>query len=205
MRPVPGRRYIWQLYCTPRSRYDCDMPVSEENLRALSSLAQVARQFIALIDSFESGKPRNLYRELELLLPRLHETILPVTSEMADEKHAEFDTLCMTSEQAAATSRLIDETVSPEKNALMEWHKGIAGGDPEDNDPDVTRAFMFFDDLAGIYRDLHDGLALWNVGTPDAQAEVSWQWRWNYEYHWGEHLFRAMLTVHEIRYQFCED
>jgi len=60
---------------------------------------------------------------------------------------------------------------------------------------------MLFDDLTDIYRELRDGLALWKEATPDAQAEAAWQWRFNYEIHWGEHLFRAMLTVHEIRYQ----
>ena len=64
---------------------------------------------------------------------------------------------------------------------------------------------MLFDDLADIYRDVHHGLALWNASTPDAQAEAAWQWRWNYEHHWGEHLFRAMLTVHEVRYQLLEE
>ena len=59
---------------------------------------------------------------------------------------------------------------------------------------------MFWDDLADIYRDLHNGLVLWNRGRPNAQAQAAWQWRFDYEMHWGEHLFRAMLTVHEIRY-----
>ena len=67
------------------------------------------------------------------------------------------------------------------------------------------RAGMLWDDLASIYQDLHDGLALWDLGTEDAQAEATWPWRFNYEAHWGEHLFRAMTTVHEARYQLYED
>ncbi len=180
------------------------MPIDQDNFKALSDFAAVAAEYCQFIDRFREGRPDNLYTKLEALLPRIHRAILPVRSEMAEEKHSEFAALEMNHDQAAAISRLIEETVSPEKNLLIEWHNGIASSDMESYSPDATRAFMLFDDLAGIYRELRDGLALWNVGTPDAQAEAAWQWRFNYEFHWGEHLFQAMLTVHEIHYHFAD-
>jgi hypothetical protein len=60
---------------------------------------------------------------------------------------------------------------------------------------------MLWDDLADIYRDLKDGLNLWDSNTHDAQREASWKWRTNYEIHWGTHLARATQTIHEIRYR----
>ena len=63
------------------------------------------------------------------------------------------------------------------------------------------RASMLWDDLADIYRDLRHGLDLYALGDPEHVAEAIWQWRFSYENHWGAHLFRALMTVHEIRYR----
>ena len=105
------------------------MTISETNLPALAAFAEVAGRYLKLIEGLHAGRPHRLYCQLEELLQSLHQAILPVESEMARDEHAEFDTCRMTEEQAAATSRLIDETVCPEKHALMAWHKDIAGGD----------------------------------------------------------------------------
>ncbi len=130
---------------------------------------------------------------------------MPVEIEIPKTKHAKSESLAMSTDEAAAVSRMVHELVAPESYALLERHEEFADADMKGKDPAATRAFMLFDDLADIYRDVHHGLAVWNVGTPDAQAEAAWQWRWGYENHWGEHLFRAMLTVHEMRYWLVEE
>jgi len=66
---------------------------------------------------------------------------------------------------------------------------------------DATRAEMLWDDLADIYHDLQMGLHHWQSGTPQGRETAAWEWRLHYEFHWGDHLFRAMTTVHEVRYQ----
>lgn len=70
----------------------------------------------------------------------------------------------------------------------------------DDEDAQV-RASMLWDDLADIYRDLRHGLDLYALGDSENVAEAVWQWRFGYENHWGTHLFRALMTVHEIRYR----
>jgi hypothetical protein len=59
---------------------------------------------------------------------------------------------------------------------------------------------MLWDDLADLYRDLQNGLDLCLRGRPADVEGAVWWWRFNYEIHWGEHLFRALQSVYEIRY-----
>ena len=184
------------------------MPIPDANLEVLSAFAEIAAEFCRFIDSLRAGKPKNLYTTLEAILPRLQQGILPVQKEMAEQKHPEFDALRMTHEQWEDIADVIGKTVAPETKDLSSWHEENLSDDPgvaNLAECAATHAMMLWDDLADIYRDLQDGLSLWRTGTPDSQAEAAWQWRWGYEYHWGEHLFRAMLTVHEIYYQFCQE
>lgn len=181
------------------------MTISQENLHALSTFACVAAEFCDFIDSMRDGRPAGLYRKLEEILPRLHAGILPVHSEMGERKHPEFDKLGMTHEQWCEVAKTINGVVGKETYALFMHH---GGAKPEADYIEkycASRAEMLWDDLADIYRELHRALTLWKLGDPDAQAEAAWNWRYNYEIHWGNHLFRAMTTVHEARYLLYED
>ncbi|MBZ5693856.1 MAG: DUF5063 domain-containing protein [Acidobacteriia bacterium] len=53
------------------------------------------------------------------------------------------------------------------------------------------------DDIAGIYRDLNDGLAR---GREDGAilAEVIWEWRTAFYTHWGHHAIDALRTIHSL-------
>lgn len=55
------------------------------------------------------------------------------------------------------------------------------------------------DDLSDIYRDLKEGLLLYNQGQI---VEAVWEWRFNYEIHWGAHLTGAQRAIHSyLTYQ----
>lgn len=180
------------------------MQISEENLKALREFAVVAADFCRFIESFREGRPDHLYTQMEKILQTIHQAILPVEIEMAEGEHPEFDGLKLSHQQWQELYRVIDGIVRPESSTLSEFHKEIAADSEQTETCDATRAWMFSDDLADIYRDLYRGLALWETDTPEGWAEAAWEWRFNYGIHWGEHLFRAMLTVHEVRYQLHE-
>ena len=179
--------------------------MTQSNLNALSAFADVAEEYCALIDSLRDGRPSSLYRTMEALLPRLHLAILPVETEMASKERPEFEKLAMTHDQWRDIADLISATVAAESGELVKWHEELGGQDGRSDDYCATRVAVLWDDLADIYRGLLDGLNLWKIGTADAQAEASWEWRYNYEIHWGDHLFRAMTTVHEARYHLYAD
>jgi Domain of unknown function (DUF5063) len=49
------------------------------------------------------------------------------------------------------------------------------------------------DDIADIYRDIAEGLRLYEAGHP---REALWQWIFNLTYHWGAHATSAMRALH---------
>ncbi|HET6427881.1 MAG TPA: DUF5063 domain-containing protein [Phycisphaerae bacterium] len=181
------------------------MPISEANLSALSAFAALAEEYCTFIESLRSGRPARLYGTLEELLARIHLGILPVEIEMPEKEHRRFQKVRMTDDQYSEAARMIGEAVGKESAALATWHDELRPSDQTGDDYCATRAFMLWDDLADIYRDLHNGVALWKLDTPDALAEAAWEWRFGYESHWGNHLFRAMATVHEARYHEFAD
>ena len=71
---------------------------------------------------------------------------------------------------------------------------------PTQNAIESGFADMLFDDLADIYRDLFDGIQYYQRNEQDDIGQAIWAWRWGYEHHWGEHMYTALKTVHEIRY-----
>lgn len=169
------------------------MSIDPKNLEILATFADSAKQYCEFVESCRNGRPDPFYSRIEAILSALQMNILPVGSEMAVADESHFGPLRMSTVERQEMSRMIAETVAAESKALPEHH--------QDSEEDMTRAVMLFDDLAGVYGDLHDGLVLWNSGFPESQVEAAWQWRWGYQIHWGRHLLRAMMTVHEIRYQ----
>jgi hypothetical protein len=181
------------------------MAVSEDNLRALTAFAAVAEEYCAFIDALADGRPPSLYTRLEALLARLGTAILPVEKDMPDKERRKFETMGMTHEEHVKVAMAIAAVVQEQAAAIAAEHQELRTADQTGDDYCQVRAEMLWDDLAGVYRELRDGLVLWRLGTPDAQAEASWEWRYGYEIHWGDHLFRAMTTVHEARYRIYQD
>lgn len=62
--------------------------------------------------------------------------------------------------------------------------------DADDRDPVVS---SLADDLTDIYRDLADGLALWEAGR---QTDAAWEWQFGYWSHWGRHLVNAARMLY---------
>jgi hypothetical protein len=94
-------------------------------------------------------------------------------------------------------AKSIADSIATEASALVEQHV--------DNEQELIRVAMLWDDLADIYRDLKNGLRLFDLGTQDATLQAIWDWRFGYENHWGSHLMQALVTVHEIRFFFRAD
>ena len=179
------------------------MSIHQDNLNTLAVFAEVAERYCTFIDSLKTSRPPGLYAALEKLLVEIHTAILPVEKDLAEElppkEQRQFDGLAMTHDEWCDLAKVIGKATRKESDELVAWHKGLRGEDNSADDFHVTRASMLWDDLADIYRDLDHGRRLWSL--KDSAAQAAWEWRYGYEIHWGEHLFRAMTSVHEIRYQ----
>ncbi len=152
--------------------------------------ADDARAYCDFIDHLSDGKPPTLYSQLLTLLSNLAASGLAIPFDMPDRDVT--DDLDLTSDELTAISCAITEAVFAETSALAERYV--------EEDTELTRAVMFWDDLSSVYSDIKHGLRLFDAGTPDCQSEAIWQWRFGYENHWGTHLMRALATVHEIRF-----
>ncbi len=75
----------------------------------------------------------------------------------------------------------------------------------KDDGEDEGTAWLLWDDLADIYVDMREGLALFERGGGDDLLQAVWAWRFAYEAHWGQHLFRALQACHDLRYRLYRD
>lgn len=129
------------------------------------------------------------YGELLRLLSNLAKSgcALPTDAapETADIKEG------MTYDAKSTIAEKIASAIAPAVGQLIAKYAG-------DNDAEIN-AVMLCDDLADIYYDLRNGLDLYARGESHL-ADAIWHWRVHYEFHWGPHLFRALKTVHAIRY-----
>ena len=171
----------------------------------LTNFAAAAESYIAFIDSFADARPDKLYTALESHLADLHAAILPVFFDTNDPEQPKLEAIGMSHEQWKTIASLLKDFTSNESEQLYKWHEECwKTANPNDNYCAI-RASMLWDDLADIYHDLHPGLTLWKLDTPESKIEASWRWRFNFDSHWGNHLFRASTTVHEIRYHLYRD
>lgn len=64
--------------------------------------------------------------------------------------------------------------------------------DPLEEEPKVD-VVQLADDMADIYRDVKEGLVLFDKGLFD---DANWEWRYNFQIHWGRHLTSALTAIH---------
>ncbi len=176
------------------------MKQDHPNQDSLNQFAIVAGAFCDFVDSLRDGPPENFYTQLELLLARLHVSILPVMTEMNDPETKQPESARLTLEDWNIISKQIAQITNKETSQLVQWHQECwKTAKPKDNYCAV-RASMLWDDLADIYLDLKRGLMLWATDTDASKTEAAWEWRFGFDTHWGAHLARATQTVHEARY-----
>lgn len=166
----------------------------------LNEFAAASRAYCNFIEALTEDRPANFYSSLELLLAQLHIAILQIDADPDAPETPDAESRDMTHNQWKVITQRLEQLTADETNRLYDMH--IASwktAKPADNYCAV-RASMLWDDLADIYRDLKNGLQLWDTNTDDARRGASWEWRFGYESHWGYHLARAIQTTHEARH-----
>jgi hypothetical protein len=94
-----------------------------------------------------------------------------------------------------------------EWKVLYESFKAILGSrtmyrkvfDPYDMKEGEPLEGSLADDLADVYRDLREGLELWDRGS---QEDAVWGWRFNFRIHWGEHTINAIRAIYTLAYTY---
>lgn len=58
------------------------------------------------------------------------------------------------------------------------------------------------DDFADIYKDLKNGLVIFDRGSERGVVDAVWQWRFDFENHWGRHVVEALRALHHVIYDY---
>jgi len=165
----------------------------------LKDLAVCTKRYCDFIESLGDNPQANLYTILEELLSEVQTAVLPIQKQASSK---EFKTHRLDKSQYKEVTKNISRATSARSDELYASFASERKGDDDwISKSNMVRVDMFFDDLADIYHDLKNGLILWDIHTPEAIDAASWEWRFGYENHWGQHLFDAMRTIHEIRYR----
>lgn len=147
-----------------------------------------AQAFLGLIDK-EGMSSAELFGRLQQLLPALYSSALNMPeADPTDEPD-------------------IDRLSHEQWNELFKRIKAKVGGwayyqemfDPYDFSELSPVVGDLADDLADIYRDLVEGVDLWNLGR---HADAIWTWKSNFQSHWGEHALGALRAIHTIAFTY---
>lgn len=53
------------------------------------------------------------------------------------------------------------------------------------------------DDILDIYKDLKEGIILFEQDTPN---EAIWHWKFHFQAHWGSHIVNALRALHSVKH-----
>lgn len=156
--------------------------------------ADAVRGYVSYIEGLRDGRPKAMYRSLHghLLAIASAESRLDYGGDDEDFPESAADEL---HERAHKSSNEIErhlrELVRPEAEKI----------DIDDHDDRELRyrANILSLDLAELYADLLEGLLIYDYDHLWAVEKAVWTWKFGY-HHWGEHLYRALWTIHSIRW-----
>lgn len=160
--------------------------------------AVIARKYCAIVDSAPGLEKSDLLARIYEVLPALIDAAvhLPDLS-ISDDTEDEPDE---SPAQPPPTARMADD----------EWQKLYRSLKEKLGDADLywmvfdavknTEAISgsLADDIAGIYRDLREGIVLMEENRASPH-DVIWEWRFGFDSHWGEHAMSALKTIYDIR------
>lgn len=154
----------------------------------LSEFEVAARAYVAFVDSLAAGRPKPFYRTLHRLLTDLAqaERMLDFAPHLYDDVPDADDEVARHISKWSELDDMFTALISPEV--------AITGTDHDFED----RKHTLFTDLSELYLDLAEGLTTFDSDHPFAAENAAWAWRFKYG-HWGDHLFRALWTIHQIR------
>ena len=173
-----------------------DQSNSDQN-QAVKQFYEISGKFCSFVDDGSPIQLKDSFKKADYcdrfmkILSELLTSILDVRIDNADKNYDKYE---ISVEDTRKIVSLFLGIFKDEIGSMLKWHV-----DHEDEDSG-TRVFMINDDLEDLYRDLKNGILCYEIGTEDAQREAVFQWRFGFNTHWGNHLYRLMMTMHEIRY-----
>ncbi len=111
-----------------------------------------------------------------------------------DGENEDVDPYYVSADDEKALQSRLDKALGPLFEETRQMEREFEENIPHYSD----RLSMAVNDLVEIYHDLLTGLRMWSLGTPEGYSGAAWFWRFS-KWHWGDHLYRAMQSVHMVR------
>ena len=176
-----------------------------ETADAIRKFGDVAKRYCEAIDRAQSLDRSEFLRSVYSLLPELilEGTRLPVIryddSESKDsEEEARHELLEANAEMSNETWWQLFQSLEEKLGVWDHYHFVF---DPLSDSKAIDGSLA--DDLADIYRDLKDGLAL-SCAKDYPARDVAFEWRLGFESHWGRHATNALCIIRALSPQLNE-
>ena len=169
------------------------MQTSSSEIELIESFAIPVRQFCSVIEAASTLERAEILGRVYPLLPKLMDQAiaLPRIEKIEESADANSDDDLPKSSRSTHEERRRLFKLLLEK--LGDWDQYWVIFDPT-KDMDAILGSLA-DDLADIYFDLKEGLALHESGESEPD-QVIWEWRFSFDIHWGEHALSALRTIH---------
>lgn len=149
---------------------------------ATTKFAMVARQYCDWCEK-EANKAHEDLLTVQILLSNLQSHILLLGLPDVAEDSEELADLVTSEEWKHVRNRLSELPIDGY------WFIF----EPRTDSPEEPVFGTLSDDLGDIYRDVKEGLLLFELGKID---DAIWEWRFGFDTHWGRHLTRALYVIH---------
>jgi hypothetical protein len=154
-----------------------------------------AKAFCDTVDGHETISLGRFVRELAMRVVRLYAAALQlpdVTSQTSDSSEILAD--AFSHEQESALTCALEE-----KLGSYNTYREIF--DPYDDPSEEAIYRSLGGDLAEIYNDLRDVLAVNELKNEDVLPDILWNARFQFEHHWGEHATKALRVIDSLLYR----
>jgi len=157
------------------------------NSELANRFAAVASQFCSIVESANTFERMGFAVEIYRLLPKLIDEAIGLPDvATGDSPEVIEQSIRQGNEEWNRLYTLL-------KEKLGEWDAYRNVFDPTRDTEAICGSLA--DDIADIYRDLNEGLALMKNAELESE-EAIWAWRFAFHSHWGKHAIDALLTIH---------
>jgi hypothetical protein len=150
--------------------------------------AGLAQRYRQLIDQRETVPVADLLSRVQQLLASLYAAAVSLPDVEGSDDPPRFQ---MTNDEWQHLFNSLQAILGPRSH----YREVFDPYDPNECEP-VTASLA--DDLADVYRDLREGLHLWDAGH---RHDAVWAWRDGFQSHWGEHATGALRAIHALAYR----
>jgi hypothetical protein len=150
----------------------------------------IARTFCAAVEDAERSDRNAFLLRIYRVLPQLVDAALQLP-----------EVAFTNSTESAESVRLSDADWKRIYNAVAsvvsDWEYYWEVFDPTKKDEPVAGSLA--DDIADVYRDLSEGVAL--SKAQHSPQNIIWKWRFSFYTHWGQHAIDALRLIHRRAFE----